>query len=53
MVLDCPDRWNVTEKIYKHVEERMAFEGMAMKEFASKNEEYSFEKEEIQFEMKI
>lgn len=52
VVLDCPDRWNVTEKIYKHVAERMAFESMTMKELAKKKEEYSFEKEELQFKIK-
>ena len=25
VVLNCPDRWNVTEKIYKHILERVAF----------------------------
>lgn len=53
VVLDCPDRWNVTEKIYKHVQESMAFDSMAMKELVKKDEEYSFDKEEMQFEMKL
>ena len=25
VVLNCPDRWNVTDKIYKHVQETVAF----------------------------
>lgn len=32
VVLNCPDRWNVTEKIYKHIKESVAFENISMKE---------------------
>ncbi|WP_244835380.1 D-alanyl-D-alanine carboxypeptidase family protein [Clostridium sp. BJN0001] len=32
VVLNCPDRWNVTEKIYKHVLEVSAFESLNIKE---------------------
>lgn len=53
VVLDCPDRWNVTEKIYNHVKESMAYESMATRELVKKDEEYSFNKDEIQFEMRL
>lgn len=55
VVLNCPDRWNQTEKIYKYVEENMAYESMAMKELVKKeeNEEYSFHMEKEQFEIKM
>ncbi|OOM09133.1 D-alanyl-D-alanine carboxypeptidase family protein [Clostridium saccharobutylicum] len=32
VVLNCPDRWNVTDKIYKHVSETVAFENQNVKE---------------------
>lgn len=32
VVLNCPDRWNVTDKIYKHVLETVAFESQNIKE---------------------
>lgn len=32
VVLNCSDRWNVTDKIYKHVLETVAFESHNMKE---------------------
>ncbi|AWK52271.1 D-alanyl-D-alanine carboxypeptidase [Clostridium beijerinckii] len=32
VVLNCSDRWNVTEKIYKHVLERVAFGNHTVKE---------------------
>lgn len=32
VVLNCPDRWNVTDKIYKHVLETVAFESHNIKE---------------------
>lgn len=32
VVLNCPDRWNVTEKIYKHVLERVAFGSSTVKD---------------------
>lgn len=32
VVLNCPDRWKVTEKIYNHVKEAVAFENISMKE---------------------
>lgn len=32
VVLNCPDRWNVTEKIYKHVLEKVAFGNHTVKE---------------------
>lgn len=34
VVLNCPDRWNQTEKIYKHIEEALAFQTSVMKELA-------------------
>lgn len=33
VVLNCPDRWNVTDKIYNHIAEKMAFQSENMKEF--------------------
>lgn len=53
VVLDCPDRWNVTEKIYNHVKESMAFDNMAIRELVKKYEEYTFNKEDMQFEVKL
>jgi D-alanyl-D-alanine carboxypeptidase len=54
VVLDCPDRWNQTEKIYKHVQGTNAYESMVMKELVKNDdEEYGFEKEEAQFEVRI
>ncbi len=32
VVLNCPDRWNVTEKIYNHVLEKVAFGNHTVKE---------------------
>lgn len=32
VVLNCPDRWNVTEKIYQHVLEKVAFGSHTVKE---------------------
>ena len=32
VVLNCPDRWNVTEEIYKHVLEKVAFGNWTVKE---------------------
>lgn len=32
VVLNCPDRWNVTKKIYEHVIECFAFENISIKE---------------------
>ena len=32
VVLNCPDRWNVTEKIYQHVLEKVAFGNHTVKE---------------------
>ena len=32
VVLNCPDRWNVTEKIYKHVLEKVAFGNHTVKD---------------------
>lgn len=32
VVLNCPDRWNVTDKIYNHVLERVAFGSNTVKE---------------------
>ena len=32
VVLNCPDRWNITEKIYKHVLEKVAFGSHTVKE---------------------
>lgn len=32
VVLNCPDRWKQTERIYKHVTESVAFNGMNIKE---------------------
>lgn len=36
VVLNCPDRWNVTEEIYKHVKETVAFENINVKELVKK-----------------
>lgn len=36
VVLNCPDRWNVTEKIYNYVTEKMAFNSENMKEVVYK-----------------
>ena len=33
VVLNCPDRWNVTKKIYEYVIECFAFESVCVKEF--------------------
>lgn len=32
VVLNCPDRWNVTDKIYNHILEKVAFENHTVKE---------------------
>lgn len=32
VVLNCPDRWNVTDKIYQHVQETVAFENHNIKD---------------------
>lgn len=32
VVLNCPDRWNVTDKIYQHVQDKVAFENHNVKE---------------------
>jgi len=32
VVLNCPDRWNVTDKIYKHIVEKVAFGSYNVKE---------------------
>lgn len=32
VVLNCPDRWNVTDKIYKHIVEKVAFGSHNVKE---------------------
>lgn len=37
VVLNCPDRWNQTEKIYKYVAEKMAFQSENMKEMVENN----------------
>ena len=34
VVLNCADRWNQTEKIFKHIQETVAFQGKNMKELA-------------------
>ncbi|MBD7909989.1 MULTISPECIES: D-alanyl-D-alanine carboxypeptidase family protein [Clostridium] len=53
VVLNCPDRWNQTEKIYKYVQGINAYESMVMKELVkNQDEEYGFEKEEAQFEVR-
>lgn len=54
VVLDCPGRWDETEKIYKYVQGINAYESMVMKELVKKeDDEYGFEKEEAQFEIRI
>ncbi|MDS0527853.1 D-alanyl-D-alanine carboxypeptidase [Clostridium sp. SHJSY1] len=54
VVLNCPDRWNQTEKIYKYVKGINAYESMVMKELVKKEEEeYGFDKEEAQFEIRM
>ena len=45
VVLNCPDRWNQTEKIFKHVQETVAFQGKNMKVLASEDIEiYGYKK---------
>jgi len=34
VVLNCPDRWNVTEKIFKYIQETVAFQGDTINELA-------------------
>lgn len=54
VVLNCPDRWNVTEKIYNHVVKNMSLDQNTM--ILSKrgqDEEESFCKEEEQFKINI
>ena len=34
VVLNCPDRWNVTEKIFNYIQETVAFQGKNFKKFA-------------------
>ena len=34
VVLNCPDRWNVTEKIFNYIQETVAFQGKNLKELA-------------------
>lgn len=53
VVLNCPDRWNVTEKIYKHVVEKMALNNSDSNTLVKSEEEESFCKEEEQFEVSI
>ena len=34
VVLNCPDRWNVTEKIFNYIQETVAFQEKNFKELA-------------------
>jgi len=53
VVLNCPGRWNETEKIYNHIVDAMAFNTIK-REFANlEEEEHSYCKEEEQFEVNI
>ncbi len=38
VVLNCPDRWNVTDKIYQHVQETVAFESHNVKDLVLNNQ---------------
>lgn len=42
VVLNCPDRWNVTDKIYQHVQESVAFGNHNVKDLVYKNKEYDY-----------
>lgn len=51
VVLNCPDRWKQTDKIYKYIQERMAFNSEPMKELVQDDGTvFGFTKEEDQFE---
>lgn len=53
VVLNCPGRWDETEKIYNHVKETMAFSTIRKGFINTEEEEHSFCKDEEQFEVKI
>ena len=41
VVLNCPDRWNVTEKIFKYIQETVAFQGDIVDELAKNKNRYN------------
>lgn len=46
VVLNCTDRWNQTEKIFKHIQESVAFQDLSMKELVTdknKKEDVAFD----------
>ena len=53
VVLNCPGRWDETEKIYNHIQDTMAFTTIKRDLMKLEEEEHSFCKEEEQFEVKI
>lgn len=53
VVLNCPGRWDETEKIYKHIQDNMTFTTIKRDLMNLEREEHSFCKEEEQFEVKI
>jgi D-alanyl-D-alanine carboxypeptidase len=53
VVLNCPGRWDETEKIYNHIQDTMAFTTIRRDLMNLEEEEHSFCKEEEQFEVKI
>nr|WP_242980731.1 D-alanyl-D-alanine carboxypeptidase family protein [Clostridium vincentii] len=53
VVLDCPGRWDETEKIYKHIEDIMTFNTIKREPINLVEEDDSFCKDEEQFEVKI
>lgn len=54
VVLNCSDRWNQTEKIFKHVQETAAFQGKNMKVLASEDlDVYGYKKDDGQFEVRL
>lgn len=43
VVLNCTDRWNQTEKIFKHIQESVAFQDLSMKELVDYKDYVEFE----------
>ena len=43
VVLNCPDRWDVTDKIYQHVQEKVAFENHNVKDLVCKDKKFDDE----------
>ena len=53
VVLNCPGRWEETEKIYNRIKDTMTFTTIKSEFINLEEEEHSFCKEEEQFELKI